>query len=208
MAKHNSDIELLQDLRDLADELGKTPSSADMKKIGSHSDSTYSRRFGSWNDALKAAGLNTNQTKEDRKSQEWAKKGTLEKLYWEEELSTIDIAEEYLGSKSLYNTVCYMMEKHGIERRDQYHHLMRPLSMSHTENGYEYFSSDWGDTQNEVKVHQLLAISEGEDPHEVFADRYEVHHKKNIPWLNTPWNIELLTTSEHVKRHHERGDLN
>ena len=51
--------DLLADLEALADDLGHSPTSEDMRKHGSHSTSTYMRRFDSWTDALEAAGLDT-----------------------------------------------------------------------------------------------------------------------------------------------------
>ncbi|ACM58521.1 conserved hypothetical protein [Halorubrum lacusprofundi ATCC 49239] len=54
---HVSDEELLDDLRALADELGRSPTSRDMREHGSHSARTYTRRFGSWADAVDEAGI-------------------------------------------------------------------------------------------------------------------------------------------------------
>lgn len=55
-----SDEEYLDDLRDLADELGKPPTRDEMNEDGPHSSTPYYTRWGSWNDALEAAGLDTN----------------------------------------------------------------------------------------------------------------------------------------------------
>ncbi|MDZ7770657.1 MAG: hypothetical protein U5K38_17110 [Woeseiaceae bacterium] len=53
-----SDDELLVDLQALADELGRSPTSKDMRKQGSHSDRARTcDDFGSWTDALEAANL-------------------------------------------------------------------------------------------------------------------------------------------------------
>ena len=54
---HVSDEELLDDLRALADELGRSPTSRDMREHGSHSAQTYTKRFGSWADAVDEAGI-------------------------------------------------------------------------------------------------------------------------------------------------------
>lgn len=51
------DDELLADLRDFADDLGRSPSKRECRETGPHSPSTYADRFGSWNDAVAAAGL-------------------------------------------------------------------------------------------------------------------------------------------------------
>lgn len=56
---HVSDDELLDDLKALADDLDRTPTSKDMRKHGPHSAHTYMKRFDSWTDALEAAGLDT-----------------------------------------------------------------------------------------------------------------------------------------------------
>ena len=53
-----SDDELLEDLRRVAAYVGKTTvGQKEYRRIGRYDDSTATRRFGSWNGALKAAGL-------------------------------------------------------------------------------------------------------------------------------------------------------
>lgn len=52
------DDALLDELRRLADELERPPTSIEMDDHGIHSSTTYRRRFGSWVDALDRAGLN------------------------------------------------------------------------------------------------------------------------------------------------------
>jgi len=51
-AKDVSDQEYLDELRRLADELGRTPTSADMAEKGKYSIQPYQSRWGSWSDAL------------------------------------------------------------------------------------------------------------------------------------------------------------
>lgn len=51
--------ELLKTLRDLSRELGRTPSIGDIAKKGLN-ESTYKLNFGSWNGAIKEAGLDVN----------------------------------------------------------------------------------------------------------------------------------------------------
>lgn len=53
-----SDSELIDDLRSVATRLGKrTVGQQEYRDAGKYDDTTVSRRFGSWNDALRAAGL-------------------------------------------------------------------------------------------------------------------------------------------------------
>jgi hypothetical protein len=52
-----TDGQLLAELRRLADELGKTPTTSEMDEHGTYSAPTYSNRFDGWNNAIKAAGL-------------------------------------------------------------------------------------------------------------------------------------------------------
>lgn len=49
--------EVLQDLKDFAEELGHVPTSVEMSERGPHSRKLYARKFGSWNNALQAAGF-------------------------------------------------------------------------------------------------------------------------------------------------------
>lgn len=54
------DYELLAELQRLYVDLERSPSQQDMRKHGSYSDQLYKNRFGSWNQALQAAMLDTN----------------------------------------------------------------------------------------------------------------------------------------------------
>lgn len=61
---------LLAELRRLTKELGKTPSQLDMTDHGQHGSETYTRRFGSWNGAVEAAGLDPNPDRQKRSREE------------------------------------------------------------------------------------------------------------------------------------------
>jgi len=52
-----SEEDLPTHLRDLAERLGYPPSSRQMAAFGDYGVSTYETKFGSWNDALRAAGM-------------------------------------------------------------------------------------------------------------------------------------------------------
>jgi len=49
--------ELINEIQRLADELGHPPSTTEMKTHGQYSEVTYYNHFGSWGDALEAAGF-------------------------------------------------------------------------------------------------------------------------------------------------------
>lgn len=55
-----SDDELVAELQALADDLGSTPTRQAMLDRGAYAPTTYARRFGSWNAAVRAAGLTPN----------------------------------------------------------------------------------------------------------------------------------------------------
>lgn len=58
VAKRYTRQELILIIQHKAEELGRSPTAAEMKKPCS---SAYSNRFGSWNNALRAAGLQINK---------------------------------------------------------------------------------------------------------------------------------------------------
>jgi len=60
---------LVDELRDLADTLGKTPTVEQMDNMGKYTAPTYQERFGSWNDAVRAAGLSTNHREDMTKDE-------------------------------------------------------------------------------------------------------------------------------------------
>lgn len=55
--KNISEEELLSELNRLAEELDRSPKRRDMREFGKYSGGVYWKRFGSWNDALREAGL-------------------------------------------------------------------------------------------------------------------------------------------------------
>lgn len=57
--KQFSDAQLLNRLQNFASKLGRPPSQNEMDESGPYSATTYRNRFGSWNNALESAGLQT-----------------------------------------------------------------------------------------------------------------------------------------------------
>jgi len=58
-----SEVELIDELQRLADELGSKPTFKEMEEHGKYSSVTYLNRFGSWNEALEAAGYGLRSNK-------------------------------------------------------------------------------------------------------------------------------------------------
>lgn len=61
MSSDYSDEELLEDLRSVAEDLGRTPNANQYSELGMVTSGTLAYRFGSWNDSIRAAGLEINQ---------------------------------------------------------------------------------------------------------------------------------------------------
>jgi len=93
------DHELLAELQRLYTELGSPPSRADMVERGRFSDTVYRNRFGSWNEALQQAMLDTNDLDDSELLRE------LERVAYE--LDCIPTADE--------------MREHGKHRPVTYH---------------------------------------------------------------------------------------
>lgn len=139
----------------------------------------------------------------------WRDEDTLQRLYWEEEMTTTEIGDE-LGCSS--GSVLRWMEKHDIPRRSRYEASRLagcleaarearrvdwvPYTIS---KGYEI----WRDsgTGNDVAVHQLLAIANGADPHEVFREGTVAHHRSSHRRDNRPENIEVMERGVHSRTH-------
>jgi hypothetical protein len=77
------------------------------------------------------------------------------------------------------------------------------LRLTHTGEGYEYVRCRAGNDDATVYIHRLTYVSEhGLDA--LPAD-WHVHHRKPIPWLNTPENLVAVDPDDHG-RHHLFGE--
>lgn len=74
-------------------------------------------------------------------------------------------------------------------------------------DGYEHWEArDGSGGHARVYVHQLLAVADGADPHDLFGGVKQIHHTNRIPWDNRPANLEVVTTAEHADRHDDWRD--
>jgi len=121
----------------------------------------------------------------------------LEKLYWGENLSTVQIASKLGCNKQ---TVLKWMERYGIQRRKSYHDKNGCFFTD--KQGYEHFAVTHNYETTNVRLHRLLAVAIGEiAPSEFSNGQLDIHHENGIPWDNRPGNIQALTVSEHAKEH-------
>ncbi len=136
----------------------------------------------------------------------WRDEDTLRELYHEKNLSTTEIADK-LGCGD--STVQANMDRLGIERRSisnarRLAGCKEQLGMWTSPDGYEITQTRHDGDYFTVQIHRLLAVSEfGFDA----LEGMHVHHKKPIPWLNTPGNIELLSPANHASLH-KTGEKN
>lgn len=128
----------------------------------------------------------------------WKNEDLLRDLYFEHDQSYDDIAELLGCAKS---TVARWMDNHGIETPNTHQARRSPHpTFRLRKDGYEIAESRVGQKHKQVRIHQLIAISEGHHPWHVFAPNVHIHHKNNIPWDNRPANIEVVSNAEHNRR--------
>jgi transposase-like protein len=121
----------------------------------------------------------------------WRDENVLRDMYVEKEMSTHDIADQ-LGCSP--PTVFNWLQKHEIETRSRGNNY---VGHYFDKRGYEV----WRCQSGRCSVHQLLVIAHGADPHVVFDQDHEIHHKSGQPLQNTPQNLEVKTVAEHRREH-------
>lgn len=95
-------------------------------------------------------------------------------------------------------TISRIIQDSGVSKNSQRFSDIAPFRTRH--DGYEA----WSVGNKTVYVHQLLAIAEGANPHEIFSNgKMHVHHMNGLKWDNRPGNIEPITPTEHFERHRE-----
>lgn len=134
-------------------------------------------------------------------SEPWHDADRLERLYWKEGISASQLADRFDCGLT---TVLYWMDEFGIERRGNVEAAREVNRVERAwfgvdQRGYELWTDSISGKQ--VKVAQLVAIANGEDPHEVFAEGTITHHRSNHPRDNRHENIEVMENSAHVRYH-------
>lgn len=103
---------------------------------------------------------------------------------------------------------------------------INPPALYSTAPGYKYFRCRANGDDSTVYVHQLCAIAGGADPHDVFSDSFDVHHRPlcevfdlqtrtpqgpfewaeiDVPPVDTPESVELQPRWEHREKNLSRG---
>lgn len=137
---------------------------------------------------------------------DWHDKELLERLYWEEGLTQSEIAERFDTWQSRIGKSMSMLgveTRPAVEAARQARRVERPFFYT-TTSGYEVAASRVGETTEDVRIHQLVAIAE--HGFDAVAGNV-IHHRNEIPWDNRPENLEVLSDSEHKRYHAKtRGD--
>lgn len=135
--------------------------------------------------------------------EKWHDRERLKTEYRENKRSATELSEGWGCDPS---TIRNWLVRYGIDRWEaKDFHRVEYVDYSHHEQGYEVWKHHYGeDRGTTVFVHRLLAVSKyGFDS----VTGKHVHHKINIPWLNTEDNIELVDPSEHIRHHQESGEV-
>lgn len=124
-------------------------------------------------------------------------------FYWDSELSTRDVGDK-LGVCA--DTISNWLDETdlGARTEDWNTRVERATFDPADKGGHEHWKADDPDgTTRTVGVHRLLAVADGADPEDVFADDAHTHHRTGIPWLNIEGGVEVLSRSEHNAVHRE-----
>lgn len=129
----------------------------------------------------------------------------IRKKYWDEGLTMDEIADiAGVCQKTVHG---HMMRK-DIPRRDPENQRQKPTRVPRMDvlDGYPIYRAS---TDEFVTIHVLVALAHNPDvdPGDLFGHGgLNVHHKNSVRVDNRPENLEVLTISEHLKRHWEEGD--
>lgn len=123
-------------------------------------------------------------------------------FYRDNELSTYEVAE-ILGTSQ--GTISNWLNKTGLGARDssEMNRVKRATFTPVDSSGHERWNVTDPEGSKTVSVHQLLAVADGADPEDVWAEDTHVHHRTGIPWLNIEGGVEVLTAEEHRAVHRE-----
>ncbi|WP_137285452.1 HNH endonuclease [Halorussus salinisoli] len=127
----------------------------------------------------------------------WRDESLLRKLYWEQHLSTNEIADK-LGCRQV--TIWKWIDRFEIPRRSAYeaatNRRLHPAVF--TDRGYVVCASNYRGTNDSVGIHRLVMVAE--HGFDAVAGKH-VHHRNGIWFDNRLENLKHLSRSEHAQRH-------
>jgi hypothetical protein len=133
----------------------------------------------------------------------WQDAEVLRELYWDEQMSQPEIADELDCSNSVIDK---WMRRHDIPRRDGSLAMSiarGPLNVRTNDRGYEEINARDDGEPVTVLLHRLSAVSKyGFDA----VSEAVVHHETGVEWDNRLNNLELLEDSTHKSLHAEERE--
>lgn len=136
----------------------------------------------------------------------WENAELLKELYRTQQMTAKEVGEELGCSRT---TICRKLRKYDIEIRGGpgFYRGYQYVPLGYKGGGYPAWRHSYDGELRSVPVHQLLAIAEGANPHELFGDReLVVHHRNGVKWDNRPDNLEVFSASEHGNVHERATD--
>lgn len=132
---------------------------------------------------------------------EWLRE-RIEEMYIHEMMVPREIAAELDMARK---TVDRWVREFGLSK-------MRPAKF-HLEGGSD--ADGWGNyprwtytgTGHRVRVHRLVAIADGADPHKVFSGKWDVDHINGCGLDNRPSNLRLMDKAEHGAKDGKRASV-
>jgi len=124
----------------------------------------------------------------------------LRRLYHDEGLTQREVAD-VIGCH--YSTVDDWMSRLGVEKRSKSEARGGGVSFRFgSERGYPTLSISHGTSSSQIRVHQLVAVAHGADPHRVYSGGdYHVHHRNRMTADNRPENLNVVEAGEHIRDH-------
>jgi hypothetical protein len=120
-------------------------------------------------------------------------------LYVRENLSAFEIAERLNMSHRAVKT---RLSKYELWGKCPTKYSLR------CSQGYPVITATGVEDSKRVRVHRLLAIATGYDPHDVFGGDYDVDHVNNCKIDNRVENLQLLNKKDHGAKHADQGPKN
>lgn len=128
----------------------------------------------------------------------WDDEELLNELYVEEKQTLAEIADQ-LGTSE--GVIQRRMDDFGIERRDHIEYIRQgPVFLRFDSSGYLRAESAVDGEKDMVYIHQLVAIADGANPHEIFGGKH-VHHQNHHRADNRAENLAVLSHAEHLAEH-------